>query len=454
MPIPAAPMPPRPPSWSRHGKWHRLWANPCSLRRSRDERLVAGVAGGVAARVGVDPTAVRIGLVLMSVFGGLGTVVYVVAWLLVPTEGDGEPLGKRAIADIPGIGLAIGVFTAAVAVIFTLRAAGVGGPTGVLWPAALSAAGLVLVWRNAQGADREVLRRLAAHLGLADAGDRRPRSTVIRVLAGVALVVGGIGGVFGVSRKGSVAPGLLVAALSVIAGFVIVFGPWWLRLGRDLAEERRERVRSEERSDLAAHLHDSVLQTLALIQRSSGNQREVTRLARAQERELRAWLFEERAPGASGPISRSEGRSGPIPRSEGRSGPAEPGTVAAAVDAIERDVELRYGVAVNAVVVGDAVLDDDLRALLAATREAAVNAAKWSEADVVSLFAEVEAQRASVFVRDRGRGFDVNAIAGDRQGIRESIQGRIERRGGKTAIRSAPGAGTEVELVMPRRPTG
>src|SRR5207302_194999 len=158
----------------------------------------------------------------------------------------------------------------------------------------------------------------------------------------------------------AVGQGLLAVAL-ILGGLGLVFGPWLWRLWSALVDERSERVRSDERAGMAAHLHDSVLQTLALIQRRAGDQREVTRLARAQERELRAWLIEGRGPAALD----GEG----------------PPTVAAAVTAVERDVESDHKVAVEVVTVGDCPLDDDLAALVAAGREATVNAAKWSGAD-------------------------------------------------------------------------
>jgi signal transduction histidine kinase len=201
-------------------------------------------------------------------------------------------------------------------------------------------------------------------------------------------------------------------------------------VARDLAVERRQRVRTEERADMAAAIHDSVLQTLALIQRSSADPREVTRLARAQERELRAWLFEARPPGSFDA--------------------AEVKTLAQGVAVIEGDVEESHGAAVESVVVGDCDLTDELRALLAAGREATVNAAAWSGAPTVSMFVEVEPTRVSLFVRDRGRGFDPDTVDGDRRGISESIRARMARHGGTADIRSSPGEGTEVELVMPR----
>lgn len=213
----------------------------------------------------------------------------------------------------------------------------------------------------------------------------------------------------------------------ILAGFVVVFGPFWLRLGRELAEERRERVRSQERAEMAAHVHDSVLQTLALIQKRADDPRQVVALARAQERELRQWLFED--PTAADADLR----------------------LAAALSAVEAEVEAAHGVAVESVTVGDCDLDEDLAALVDAGREAAVNAAKWSGAATVSLFAEVDAEQVSLFVRDRGAGFDLASVASDRRGIMQSIQGRMTRDGGTVAIRTAPGEGTEVALRMPRR---
>ena len=180
---------------------------------------------------------------------------------------------------------------------------------------------------------------------------------------------------------------------------------------------------------MAAHVHDSVLQTLALIQRASDDPQQIIRLARAQERELRAWLFEGRAPGA---ISE------------------EVASLAEGVALVQRNVEADHGITVQVVVVGDCALNDPLRALLDAAKEATVNAAKWSGADQVSVFAEVEADRVMLFVRDRGRGFDPTEVPEDRQGIAQSIRARIERAGGTVEIRSARGEGAEVALAMPR----
>lgn len=213
---------------------------------------------------------------------------------------------------------------------------------------------------------------------------------------------------------------------------VVLFGPWWLRLVRDLVSERQARQRAEDRADMAARVHDSVLQSLALIQRAADDPQKVVQLARSQERELRAWLFD-----------------GDIPTAVGD----KVATIGAGVQLIATEVEDRHGVPVEVVTVGDCTLDDDrLRALLDAAREATVNAAKWSGSPTISLFAEVEPGRVSLFVRDRGRGFDPDAVAGDRHGIAESIEARMLRHGGRAELRTAMGDGTEVELVMPRSP--
>ncbi len=220
----------------------------------------------------------------------------------------------------------------------------------------------------------------------------------------------------------------VAGSLLVVAAIVVVFGPWWLSLVRDLLAERQARALAEERAQMAAHVHDSVLQTLALIQRSADDPRQVVRLARAQERELRSWLFEGRLPGTIGD---------------------EAGTLVEGIDVIQRQVEADHGVTVQVVVVGDCPLSDGLRALLDAAREATVNAAKWSGAPQVSIYAEVEPTVAMVYVRDRGCGFDPGAVPDDRQGIAQSIRARVARFGGSAVIRTAPGRGAEVELSVP-----
>jgi len=401
------------------------------LRRSATGSVVGGVAEGLSARLGLDANLVRGAFVLLSLGGGSGFALYVVAWLVVPRAGTQVPIARRALADRRALGLALALTTVLAAVLLTLDALGLSGAANVAWPVVLGGAGLVFVWRDADEEEKASLRELVGQAPLLGAPVRHRRgTTVARVVVGAVLVAVGLGGLVA-ARHPSAATFVGVLGAGVVAvGFLVVFGPWWLRVARDLAFERRERVRTEERATMAATVHDSVLQTLALIQRAAADPREVTRLARAQERELRAWLFEGRPPGSFDE--------------------ADITSVSQAVAVIERDVEADHHVAVDAVVVGDCPLSDDLRALLGAGREATVNAAKWSGAPSVALFVEVEPARVSVFVRDRGRGFDPDRLEGEHRGIAESVRARMGRHGGSAVIRSQPGRGTEVALVMPR----
>ncbi len=222
-----------------------------------------------------------------------------------------------------------------------------------------------------------------------------------------------------IGQLGQARRGLLSTAV-VVLGLAVLTGPWWLRMTADLRAERRERIRSQERAEVAAHVHDSVLQTLALIRRSAEDPREVTRLARTQERELRGWLY--------------------------RPAPAGEATFAAAVQQVAAEVEEAHGVTVETVVVGDAPTSPALLAVVAATREALVNAALHSGATTVSLYAEAGPERVEVFVRDRGSGFTPEEVPPDRFGEAQSIVGRMERHGGRAVLRSSPGTGTEVHL--------
>jgi signal transduction histidine kinase/phage shock protein PspC (stress-responsive transcriptional regulator) len=392
--------------------------------------VVGGVAGGVGRRFGWDPTIVRIVFVVAAIGGGTGGVAYLVGWLGLRRDDEDRSILQRSGHDPATIAFSLGVATLVVAVLSVFTVAGLPFVAGLVWPVALAGAGLVVVWRNGDDVERATIRRIAAHLpGLDQLGMRTRWGAVVRIVVALALAGVGVAVVIVDDRPlGGLGEGM-VAAAAILAAFVLVFGPFWARLGRELAEERRERVRSQERAEMAAHVHDSVLQTLALIQKWADDPQQVVALARGQERELRQWLFEDRLPST-----------------------ADRGLhLAAALTAVEAEVEAAHGVPVETVTVGDCELDEGLAALVEAGREAAVNAAKWSGATTVSLFAEVEPGYVSLFVRDRGRGFDPAAVAADRRGISESIQGRMARHGGTAAIRTAPGEGTEVALRMPRR---
>jgi signal transduction histidine kinase len=419
------------PRGRRHGllSWARHQGARGPLRRAREDRIVGGVAAGLAARTGFDVNVVRLAIVLAVIVSGgaLGAAAYVVAWLLIPAAGAAASIASQARNDRRGIALAAGLGSLVGFVLLIASVFGAPWFSSVAWPLVISVAGLVLIWRNSTEDERATLRRLTEPLLGLTAGKRGSRTALRLAVAGL-LLVAGLGTLLSAHESISVLRPLGGVAL-VIAAFVVVLGPWWLRIARDLVIERQARIRAEERADMASRVHDSVLQTLALIQKHAGEPQRVVQLARAQERELRAWLFDGRAPGSVG----GEGM-----------------TLAAGVGLIQQEVEAQHGVPVEAVTVGDCDLDDDLAALLAAAREATVNAAKWSGAEVVSLFAEVEAAEVSVFVRDRGRGFDPAAVPADRRGLAESVHARVTRRGGSAAVRSVPGEGTEVSLSMPR----
>ena len=217
----------------------------------------------------------------------------------------------------------------------------------------------------------------------------------------------------------------LLAAIAVLVGVGVVFAPWGVRMWRDLDAERAARARESERADIAAHLHDSVLQTLALIQRRASDSGEVLRLARAQERDLRGWLY-----GSAG------GYGG------------DPTTMAARVAETTAEAEDVHGAVIEVVTVGDRPVDERTAALLAALREAVFNAARHADG-AIRVYVESGPDGVEAFVRDRGPGFEMSAVPEDRLGVRESIIGRMERHGGSARVLTAPGDGTEVRLLLP-----
>ena len=382
------------------------------LYRRPDRGWAGGVAAGIAEHVGVRPRVIRIAFLLLLTAGGLGIALYGAYWIVVPAAPDASP------SRIPQwLEYVLGAIAAVAAI---GAAASSSSSLGTVFvPTLLACLGGALIWRQASDPDRSRWRRLSRDSLEASGTDRVGR---IRIVAGAALVATGAAIVLARADIHALGDGLLAAAVTVV-GLALVTGPWWMRLVSQLGAERTERIRSQERADIAAHLHDSVLQTLALIQRNAGSPREVARLARGQERELRTLLYGTRT--ATGQL-------------------ADQLRTAAA------EVEDAYAVTVDLVVVGDVEMNDTLAAAVAASREALVNAAKHADVTTVSLYAEVEPQAVSIFVKDRGVGFAVDDVADDRQGVRGSIVGRVERHGGEATIRSSPGSGTEVSIRMTR----
>jgi signal transduction histidine kinase/phage shock protein PspC (stress-responsive transcriptional regulator) len=414
--------------WSehRHRHRHRGLLHLRGMRRNPDTRVLGGVCGGISAATGIDVMFVRLGFVILGVAIGWPVLVYVVAWLIVPIEGETSNIYSRAINDRRGIRLLIAVIPVLVVVQIIVSALHVGYIGLFGWPVVLAAWLAIMIWRNVSDQEKVWINQDVMPMLRAGEGGLARRSLLWRLVLGAVLAAAGVAVVvFGHTKLSALRP--LGGVLLVIAAIVVIFGPWWLSLARDLMSERQARARAEERAEMAAHVHDSVLQTLALIQRAADDPQHVVRLARAQERELRAWLFEGKEPGSIG---------------------EDATMLAEGVSLLQRNVEADHGITVQVVMVGDCALDEGLRALLDAAREATVNAAKWSGAPQVSLYAEVEPDAVMLFVRDRGQGFDPENVPGDRQGIAQSIRARMARYGGAVVIRSSPGNGAEVELSM------
>ena len=380
------------------------------------------MASGFAAWKGFHPTTVRIAFVIAAIVtSGIACPFYVAGWLFIPADGESDSIAHRARADARGLALATAVAVVAGVLLVLLSSLSTGWFAGSAWTQVFTVAGLVLIWRNGSAAEQASLKRVAEPL--ANSGVASGRFSVARLVLAAALVLGGAGWLASTPARVALLRPLGGSAL-VIAGVVVLFGPWWLRIARDLSVERRNNVRLEERTEIASRIHDSVLQTLALIQRRADDPQKVIQLARAQERELRAWLFED-------PSAVSDA------------------TVAAGIKQIQQDVEARYEVPVEIVTVGDRGVNEALDALLAAAREATVNAAKWSGAKVVSVYAEAGSDSVTVVVRDRGKGFDPAAVSPDRKGLAESIRGRMTRFGGTADVSSERGEGTKSPLTMP-----
>ncbi|MEU8915732.1 PspC domain-containing protein [Streptomyces nigrescens] len=403
------------------------------LYRSADGRLLGGVARGLAGHLGLPVSWVRIVFVALFMADGMGALLYAAFWFFVPLGVGGVDHRQPAPADgkrrrlrhRPDKGQVFALIALLIGASIVASRFQLGQADGYLWPVLLIGAGVALVWRQADNSRRAQWLELGRRNGLL---------SMVRGAAGVLLVGVGVTGI--VVLQGSVRHlgSVLQAALAVVVGIALLAGPYLVRMAQDLSEERLMRIRAQERAEVAAHVHDSVLHTLTLIQRSADDPREVARLARAQERELRAWLYK--------------------PEGRGKEEDEEPATLAEAVRKAAAEVEDDHGVPIEVVVVGDCPLDEPLGAQMQAAREAMVNAAKYGgEGGAVQVFAEVEGRSVFVSVRDRGPGFDLDAVPADRMGVRESIIGRMERHGGTARLRSAPEGGTVVELEMERAAT-
>lgn len=420
--------PPRAPE-ETSGRSLRVRPAALGFARSPTDRVVAGVAGGLSTRLGVDAVILRIAFVALAFAGGAGVVLYLLAWAVTPEDDPADAVDRPAREPNVQQAVALGLIVLGVLLLF--RQAGLWVGDSLVWPVVVAAVGSAVIWTRGSAADRARWSRFGARIpGNPVEAVFGGRISTGRVVVGGLLIAAGMAAFLAANDALLALRDVGLAVIVTLAGAGLIFGPWLWRLLGELTAERRERIRSEERAEMAAHLHDSVLQTLALIQRSADEPRRMVSLARRQERELRQWLYGERR------------------HPEGLAAPA---TLRGTIDAFAEEVEAAHDVAVDVVVVGDAPVDDDVHALLSAAREATVNAAKHAGVADVSVYVEARPGVVEAFVRDRGSGFDPARVSTDRRGIAESIEGRMARHGGGAEIWTEPGEGTEVVLHLPRR---
>jgi signal transduction histidine kinase/phage shock protein PspC (stress-responsive transcriptional regulator) len=396
---------------------------------------LGGVCTGLARHLGWPLMAVRIAFVALATFQFIGVIAYGALWLLLPPESTVKAPGLES-ASRAGMrdpsrpkrridwGMLLALIALGVGLLLIMQNTSLGISSQLFWPVAFACAGAALVWRQA---DTEQQKRWRDEAGgkawLAPFVARGGWPALVRVIVGLGLVGAAFGIVIAQQGQISQLPEVMAMTMLALAGLAIVLAPWLHRSRSALNQARAEKVRADARADMAAHLHDSVLQTLAMIQRQADDPKAVQQLARRQERELRNWLYDDELHEA---------------------------TLKAALTAAAAEVEDERGVPVELVMVGDCDTSDSIQALVRAAREAMVNAAKHSGADKIDVYAEVDEESVEVFIRDRGHGFDVDAVAEDRMGVKGSIIDRMARHRGTATVRSASSDGTEVRLEIKR----
>ncbi|WP_273657595.1 ATP-binding protein [Corynebacterium jeddahense] len=368
------------------------------MTRERSERVVAGVAAGAARHLGLDVKWVRLFFVAASFAGGFGALLYAALWMFVPLSRTDEPVTRQRLSPV-NVGLVALGFAGA---LIALQVSSGAGATVVFVLGVLIVGAVIAL----QAYDR----------GTGTAAN------VAALTLGAVLIIAGALAVAVLGESAGVA-GVVVSVLVTVVGVAVLVVPLIVKLANSLVAEREAKAVADQRAEIASRLHDSVLQTLALIQKEAGDEAAVTRLAHSQERELRAWLFDDATPNHT--------------------------TTFAALQKAAGEVEDMFGVVIQPVTVGeDVAFDERTEAVVLAAREAMVNAAKHAGVDTIDVYAEHLAGELTVFVRDRGTGFDVGAIPEDRHGVRDSIIGRVEKAGGRVGVESSPSNGSEIELAL------
>lgn len=368
------------------------------MKRDRSQRVVAGVASGAARHLGIDVKWVRLFFVAASFAGGFGALLYAAMWMFVPLSDAGEPVTRQRLTPI-NVGLVALGFAGA---LMALQVSSGAGATVVFVLGVLIVGAVIALQAYDRGTG--TLANVAA------------------LTLGAVLIIAGVLAVALLGESAGVA-GVVISVLVTVVGVGVLVVPLIVKLANSLVAEREAKAAADQRADIASRLHDSVLQTLALIQKESEDPEAVARLARSQERELRAWLFDDSVPNHT--------------------------TTFAALQKAAGEVEDTYGVVIQPVTVGeDVAFDERTEAVVLAAREAMVNAAKHAGVDTVDVYAEHFADELTVFVRDRGKGFDMDAIPVDRHGVRDSIIGRVEKVGGRVSVESSQSNGSEIELAL------
>jgi len=388
--------------------------------RNQDDRMIAGLSTGIADVLEIEAVYVRAAFVALAFAGGIGILLYAILWVLSLDEVPPERVAamqKRFAARLPRQRLALWMLFGGV--FLMLRSWGIWFGDSLVWSATFISFGFALTWSRVDPSRRS---RWATQTFTGEGGNWR--SVAIRIVAGGVLMTGGLAMYLNSVDANALVGNVALAVGMTVAGIALVLGPWVWRLVGQLGAERSERIRSDERAEMAAHLHDSVLQTLALMQRTD-DPKSMSMLARQQERELRGWLY------------------GPEPSPDGE-------TMRSALEGSAARLESAHQVPIDVVVVGDAPMDDAIRALVAASGEAITNAARHSGAELISVFGEATGDTADIFVSDQGKGFILDETDPDRKGISESIIHRMERAGGEAIITSVPGEGTEVHMSVRR----
>lgn len=427
---PAAPSgaPPEPPEDVPGERSQRPRAH-----RVAEGAWVGGVCTGLAEHLGWPVMVLRVGFVALALVQFIGLVVYAVLWLALPAAPKAETApgleshdrtnlrsaSKQRRATDLGAVAALGLL--AIGLLWLVQVSGMGLSAQIFWPIAIAGAGVALVWRTADNSNENWREETSGPAWLRPFVARGRMLTLARTVLGLGLVGAAVGMVIASQAGLAELPRVFAMTGLALGGTALVVAPWAYRSRQALQQAREEKVRADARADMAAHLHDSVLQTLALIQKRAEDPRAVATLARKQERELRTYLY--------GDVIREE-------------------TLKAALSAAAAEVDDERGIPVEVVCVGDCDLTENLQAMIRAAREAILNAAKHSGAARIDVYAEVNDDLVEIFVRDRGRGFDLNDIPDDRMGLKGSIIGRMERHGGTARIRSSADNGTEVRLEM------